>query len=233
MEQANQSLSATDLFKNSVLEGFSLSRQNLTVPNVLLSLACAFLLGLLIFYVYKKTYRGVLYSHSFNISLIMLTMVTAMIIMCISSSIGLSLGMVGALSIVRFRTAVKEPLDTCYMFWAITMGILLGAKQYAIALVVAVGIGVILIFLSYVHFRHPNAYLLVIHYDEGAEPDIEAELRRGTHFRRMRSKTVTRGGAEMTVEIRLGNRSDIVGHMLDIKGVHDATLVACQNETGA
>ena len=106
MEQANQSLSATDLFKNSVLEGFSLSRQNLTVPNVLLSLACAFLLGLLIFYVYRKTYRGVLYSHSFNISLIMLTMVTAMIIMCISSSIGLSLGMVGALSIVRFRTAV-------------------------------------------------------------------------------------------------------------------------------
>ena len=165
--------------------------------------------------------------------LIMLTLVTAPVVMAIGSNVALSMGMVGALSIVRFRTAVKEPLDTCYMFWAITMGILLGAKQYAIALVVAVGIGVILIFLSYVHFRHPNAYLLVIHYDEGAEPDIEAELRRGTHFRRMRSKTVTRGGAEMTVEIRLGNRSDIVGHMLDIKGVHDATLVACQNETGA
>ena len=204
-----------------------------TPATVLLTLAFALITGVLISLVYKITYRGVLYSPQFSMVLIMLTLVTAPVVMAIGSNVALSMGMVGALSIVRFRTAVKEPLDTCYMFWAITMGILLVAKQYAIALVVAVGIGVILIFLSYVHFRHPNAYLLVIHYDEGAEPDIEAELRRGTHFRRMRSKTVTRGGAEMTVEIRLGNRSDIVGHMLDIKGVHDATLVACQNETGA
>ena len=204
-----------------------------TPATVLLTLAFALITGVLISLVYKITYRGVLYSPQFSMVLIMLTLVTAPVVMAIGSNVALSMGMVGALSIVRFRTAVKEPLDTCYMFWAITMGILLGANQYAIALVVAVGIGVILIFLSYVHFRHPNAYLLVIHYDEGAEPDIEAELRRGTHFRRMRSKTVTRGGAEMTVEIRLGNRSDIVGHMLDIKGVHDATLVACQNETGA
>ena len=204
-----------------------------TPATVLLTLAFALITGVLISLVYKITYRGVLYSPQFSMVLIMLTLVTAPVVMAIGSNVALSMGMVGALSIVRFRTAVKDPLDTAYMFWAITMGILLGAKQYAIALVVAVGIGVILIFLSYVHFRHPNAYLLVIHYDEGAEPDIEAELRRGTHFRRMRSKTVTRGGAEMTVEIRLDNRSDIVGHMLDIKGVHDATLVACQNETGA
>ena len=204
-----------------------------TPATVLLTLAFALITGVLISLVYKITYRGVLYSPQFSMVLIMLTLVTAPVVMAIGSNVALSMGMVGALSIVRFRTAVKDPIDTAYMFWTITMGILLGAKQYAIALVVAVGIGVILIFLSYVHFRHPNAYLLVIHYDEGAEPDIEAELRRGTHFRRMRSKTVTRGGAEMTVEIRLGNRSDIVGHMLDIKGVHDATLVACQNETGA
>ena len=174
-----------------------------TPATVLLTLAFALITGVLISLVYKITYRGVLYSPQFSMVLIMLTLVTAPVVMAIGSNVALSMGMVGALSIVRFRTAVKEPLDTCYMFWAITMGILLGAKQYAIALVVAVGIGVILIFLSYVHFR------------------------------RMRSKTVTRGGAEMTVEIRLGNRSDIVGHMLDIKGVHDATLVACQNETGA
>lgn len=201
--------------------------------TIVFSLVLAFAVGLFIAFVYRKNYRGVMYSNNFVLTLVMMTLITCPVVMCIKESIQLSMGMVGALSIVRFRTAVKEPLDTCYMFWAITMGILLGAKQYAIALVVAVCIGVILIFLSYVHFRHPNAYLLVIHYDEGAEPDIEAELRRGTHFRRMRSKTVTRGGAEMTVEIRLGNRSDIVGHMLDIKGVHDATLVACQNETGA
>ena len=222
-------LTFQDIFKSDFLS----SVDSISLVDIALALVLSFALGLFIFFVYKKTYMGVMYSSSFGVTLVALTMITTVVILAVTSNVVLSLGMVGALSIVRFRTAVKEPLDTCYMFWAITMGILLGAKQYAIALVVAVGIGVILIFLSYVHFRHPNAYLLVIHYDEGAEPDIEAELRRGTHFRRMRSKTVTRGGAEMTVEIRLGNRSDIVGHMLDIKGVHDATLVACQNETGA
>ena len=222
-------MSFSDIFKSSFLENVTA----VSLPDMLIALALSFGVGLFIFLIYKKTYQGVMYSSGFGVTLLALTMITTLVILAVTSNVVLSLGMVGALSIVRFRTAVKEPLDTCYMFWAITMGILLGAKQYAIALVVAVGIGVILIFLSYVHFRHPNAYLLVIHYDEGAEPDIEAELRRGTHFRRMRSKTVTRGGAEMTVEIRLDNRSDIVGHMLDIKGVHDATLVACQNETGA
>ena len=206
---------------------------DLAPRDIILHIAVAVVLAFVIYLSYRISHSGGIYSKKFNVSLVVLTVLTATVMTVIGNNIALSLGMVGALSIVRFRTAVKEPLDTCYMFWAITMGILLGAKQYAIALVVAVGIGVILIFLSYVHFRHPNAYLLVIHYDEGAEPDIEAELRRGTHFRRMRSKTVTRGGAEMTVEIRLDNRSDIVGHMLDIKGVHDATLVACQNETGA
>ena len=218
-----------DIFKSSFLEEIG----SFSILDMVIALALAFAMGLFINFIYCKTFRGVMFSKTFGVALMALTMITTLVILAVTSNVVLSLGMVGALSIVRFRTAVKEPLDTCYMFWAITMGILLGAKQYAIALVVAVGIGVILIFLSYVHFRHPNAYLLVIHYDEGAEPDIEAELRRGTHFRRMRSKTVTRGGAEMTVEIRLGNRSDIVGHMLDIKGVHDATLVACQNETGA
>ena len=218
-----------DIFKSSFLEEIA----SFSILDMVIALALAFAMGLFINFIYRKTFRGVMFSKTFGVALMALTMITTLVILAVTSNVVLSLGMVGALSIVRFRTAVKEPLDTCYMFWAITMGILLGAKQYAIALVVAVGIGVILIFLSYVHFRHPNAYLLVIHYDEGAEPDIEAELRRGTHFRRMRSKTVTRGGAEMTVEIRLDNRSDIVGHMLDIKGVHDATLVACQNETGA
>jgi len=145
--------------------------------------------------------------------------------------------MVGALSIVRFRTAIKEPLDTCYMFWAITMGILLGAQQYVIALVVVVCIGIILIMLSYMRMRHPNAYLLVVHYDlnegENVEANVEAVLRASSHKYRIRSKTVTRSGAELTVEVRLGNDTKIVGRMLNVAGVGDATLVACQNETGA
>ena len=218
-----------DIFKSSFLENVTA----VSITDMALALALSFCLGLFIFFVYKKTYSGVMFSQAFGGSLIAMTMITTMVILAVTSNVVLSLGMVGALSIVRFRTAIKEPLDTCYMFWAITMGILLGAQQYAIALVVVVGIGAILILLSFVRFRNPNAYLLVVHYDLAAEQDIETELRRGARSRRIRSKTVTHSGAEMTVEVWLDNRTDIVRNVLAVAGVHDATLVACQNETGA
>jgi uncharacterized membrane protein YhiD involved in acid resistance len=163
----------------------------------------------------------------------MLTVITTPVVMCIGSSIALSMGMVGALSIVRFRTAVKEPLDTAYMFWALTMGILLGAGLYVQALIVGLGIAGILFFMTFVHFTNKAAYLLVVHYDEAAEGDIQQLLRSTVRQRRLRSKTVTRAGAEMTYEVRLEQKSDLVGRMLDIEGVHDATIVACQTETGA
>ena len=166
-------------------------------------------------------------------TLILLCLVTAPVVMAIGSNVALSMGMVGALSIVRFRTAVKDPLDTAYMFWAITMGILIGSNAYVIAIVAVLGISVILLAISYLRLRSPNGYLLVLHYDEEAQPDIEATLRRSVRFFRMRSKTVTRSGAEMTVEIRLDRRVNIVTDMLDINGVYDATLVACQTEAGA
>ena len=163
----------------------------------------------------------------------MLTLITTPVVMCIKSDLSLSMGMVGALSIVRFRTAVKDPMDTAYMFWALTMGILLGAELYIIALVVVLGISVVLFLMTFVKFTNPNAYLLVLHYDEEAEYDINQQLRRMVKQRRLRSKTVTRTGAEMTFEVRLDNKQDLVAAMLNIDGVHDATLVACQSEAGA
>ena len=143
-----------------------------TPLNVAAILLSGLVVGVLISLVYKKTFHGVLYSPNFSLTLIMLTLVTAPVTMCIGSNVALSMGMVGALSIVRFRTAVKDPLDTAYMFWAITMGILLGAGQYVIALVVVVGISLIMVLLSYVRFRNPNSYLLVLHYDREAESAI-------------------------------------------------------------
>ena len=121
------------------------------------------------------------------------------------------------------------------LFWAITMGILLGAHQYAIALVVVVGIGAILILLSFIRFRNPDTYLLVVHYDNDPKvgDSVEHTIRQYARFSRLRSKTETRGGVEATYEIRVSNRSSIAGEMMDIAGVTDATLVACQNETGA
>ena len=206
---------------------------NLTPMKMVIALLMGFVVGVIIAFVYRKCYRGVLYSPSFAMTLVMLTLITTPVVMCIKSDIALSMGMVGALSIVRFRTAVKDPMDTAYMFWALTMGILLGAELYVVALVVVLGISVVLFLMTFVKFTTPNAYLLVLHYDEEAEYDINQQLRRTVKQRRLRSKTVTRAGAEMTYEVRLDNKQDLVASMLNIEGVHDATLVACQTEAGA
>ena len=206
---------------------------NLTPMKMVIALLMGFVVGVIIAFVYKKCYRGVLYSPSFAMTLVMLTLITTPVVMCIKSDIALSMGMVGALSIVRFRTAVKDPMDTAYMFWALTMGILLGAELYVIALVVVLGISVVLFLMTCVKVTNPNASLLVLHYDEEAEYDINQQLRRTVKQRRLRSKTVTRAGAEMTYEVRLDNKQDLVASMLNIEGVHDATLVACQTEAGA
>lgn len=141
------------------------------------------------------------------------------------------MGMVGALSIVRFRTAVKDPLDTAYMFWSLTMGILLGAELYTIALVVVAGISIAMLALAFFRLRTPNTFLLVTHYDAEVEPEVMDFIRR-IKVQRLRSKTVTPGGVELTVEVQLRERFDIVNKLMDTEGVHNATLIACQSEAG-
>ena len=225
---------ASSLVKNdSSLSAYFFSQfENLTPWKIVIGLAMGALVGLIIAFVYKRCYRGVLYSPSFSMTLMMLTLITTPVVMCIKSDIALSMGMVGALSIVRFHTAVKDPMDTAYMFWALTMGILLGAELYVHALAVVLGISIILFVMTFLRFRNPNGYLLVVHYDDYAEQEITQLLRRTVKQRKLRSKTVTRSGAEMTVEVRLDNKQDLVSAVLNIEGVHDATLVACQTEAG-
>ncbi len=227
--------SASSINKNEAsLSDYFLSQfENLTPWKIIIGLIMGCIVGLVIAFVYKRCYRGVLYSPTFALTLMMLTLITTPVVMCIKSDIALSMGMVGALSIVRFRTAVKDPMDTAYMFWALTMGILLGAELYIHALVVVLGISIILFVMTFVRFRNPNSYLLVVHYDDYAETEITQLLRRTVKQRRLRSKTVTRAGAEMTVEVRLDSKQDLVSAVLNIEGVHDATLVACQTEAGA
>ena len=213
--------------------GLAAEFKSIVPSDLFLALGLGFVVGAVIAIVYKRTYRGVLYSPSFAVTLIMLTLITTPVVMCIKSDIALSMGMVGALSIVRFRTAVKDPMDTAYMFWALTMGILLGAGLHLVAIIVVLCIGALMFVLSFVKFSNPNSYLLVVHYDEYSEQAINAELRRSVKGFKLRSKSLTRAGAEMTFEIRLNERHEIVTRMLDIEGVHDATLVACQSEVGA
>ena len=233
MSDTTQSLSFGDVFKTKVLEGFSLAQQNLTIPNVLLTLGLAFLIGLFIYYIYRKTYKGVLYSHSFNLSLIMLSMVTTLVIMCISSAPALSLGMVGALSIVRFRTAVKDPMDTVYMFWAIAVGITVGANFILFSIIGTLVIAAVLLLLSFVGSNMGQNYLLVVHYDERYGKEVNGAINKMVQRYKLKSKTATRNGIEMTLELRLqGNRSNLVDNLLNVPGVQDATLVAFQNEIG-
>ena len=216
----------------SLSDYFMSQFENLTPWKIIIGLVLGCIVGLIIAFVYKRCYRGVLYSPTFAMTLMMLTLITTPVVMCIKSNISLSMGMVGALSIVRFRTAVKDPMDTAYMFWALTMGILLGAELYVHALAVVLGISVILMVMTFVRFSNPNSYLLVVHYDDYAEQEITQLLRRTVRQRKLRSKTVTRSGAEMTVEVRLDSKQDLVSAVLNIEGVHDATLVACQVEAG-
>ena len=221
------------LQNNASLSDYFLSQfESLTPWKIIIGLVMGCIVGLVIAFVYRRCYRGVLYSPTFAMTLMMLTLITTPVVMCIKSDIALSMGMVGALSIVRFRTAVKDPMDTAYMFWALTMGILLGAELYIHALAVVLVIGLILMLMTFVRFRNPNSYLLVVHYDDYAEQEITQLLRRTVRQRKLRSKTVTRSGAEMTVEVRLDSKQDLVSAVLNIEGVHDATLVACQVEAG-
>jgi len=230
--EAGTSIQSVLKSETSLSEYFTSQFVSLTPWKILIGIIMAVIVGAVIAFVYKRCYRGVLYSPGFALTLMMLTLITTPVVMCIKSDIALSMGMVGALSIVRFRTAVKDPMDTAYMFWALTMGILLGAELYVHALIVVLAISVVLFGMSFLHFRKPNAYLLVVHYDEYAEQDITQLLRRTVKQRKLRSKTVTRAGAEMTVEVRLDSKQDLVASVLNIEGVHDATLVACQMEAG-
>ena len=197
--------------------------------TILFSLVLALLAGLFIAWVYRRNYRGVMYSNNFTLTLVMMTLITCPVVMCIRESIQLSMGMVGALSIVRFRTAVKDPLDTAYMFWALTMGILLGAGQFFLTACAVVGIGLLLTVLVHIQSKGLNSYLLVIRMGEEAERAAN-QLVNGVRMQQLKSKTVSASGIEATYEIRVDKPDVLLNKLRGIPGVHDATLVSYQGE---
>ena len=199
-------------------------------PTILLSLALALGAGLFIAWIYRRNYRGVMYSNNFALTLIMMTLITCPVVMCIRESIQLSMGMVGALSIVRFRTAVKDPLDTAYMFWALTMGILLGAGQFFLTACAVVGIGLLLTLLVHIQSKGVNSYLLVLRMGEEAEAQAN-RLVAGLKVQQLKSKTVSANGVEATYEVRVDKPDALLNKLRSLPGVYDATLVAYQGET--
>ena len=227
-------MSVADTIKKSVLENFT---GTISVTDMLISLVVAFLIGLFIIYVYRKTYTGVVYSKAFSLCILMLAMVTAMIIRTISSNISLSLGMVGALSIVRFRTAVKEPVDTGFMFWGISAGIMAGAGLYIIAVIASLILGVLYFVTYLMGFRVANRYLLVLKYEAEAHNEVMKKLRALKKFK-VRSKSIFNDKVELSLEVDVKESKNgsvsttIVDEFSGVNGVINASLIAYQNDFG-
>lgn len=212
-----------DIFKSSFLENIS----SISVLDMVLTIAEAFGVGLFIFLIYKKTYRGVMYAPGFGTALIALTMITATVILAVTSNVVLSLGMVGALSIVRFRTAIKDPQDLVFLFWAIGAGIILAAGMIPLAIVGSVAIGIILlVFVNQTFNTHPYMVVLSLTDHQAEQRAKDFPLQHVTKTT-VKSKTAVRGSIELNIEVRLKeDDTDFVNVLSQMPGVNSAVLVA-------
>jgi uncharacterized membrane protein YhiD involved in acid resistance len=221
-------LNFSDIFKTSFLDKVTA----FSLLDTVIALGLAFALGLFIVLVYKKTFRGVMYSSTFAVSLMFMTLITTLIIMAITSNVILSLGMVGALSIVRFRSAIKDPIDIAFLFWAISSGIVLGAGLIPLAVFGSLFIGVVmLVFMN--RKSTDNPYLLIINcHDDVSEKFVMDFVTENVKKHVIKSKTVSEGsGIELTIEIRLKDMSTkFVNEISRIAGVSNAVLVSYNGE---
>lgn len=216
---------------DSIFENIASSADSLTgisIVDTAVSLLIAFILGALIFFVYKKCFNGVVYNNSFNMSLAIMVMLTAVIIITISSNIVLSLGMVGALSIVRYRTAIKDPLDLMFLFWSITTGIIIGAGEYAIALLCA-GSVILCLFLFGLFKPKDRVYIVVIHYSGVSEASVRSKL--GKIKYTIKSRVQRSGLVELTLEVMLKpNGTGFIEAISETEGVTDVSLIQYNGE---
>lgn len=219
--------SFSDIFKSNFLENIS----SVSILDMAISLVLAFGLGMFIFLIYKKTYSGVMYSSSFGVTLIALTMITTIVILAVTSNVVLSLGMVGALSIVRFRTAIKEPLDIAFLFWSIAIGIILASGMIPLAVIGSVIIGIIL--LVFVNKKpHVNPYILVLSCtDHESESAAKAFLKDQVQRCVVKSKTAQKGAIELNMEIRLkDDNTDFINILSEMNGVNSTALISYNGE---
>ena len=216
-----------DIFKSSFLENVS----EFSILDTLIGLAVALVIGLFIFIIYKKTLTGVLYSSGFALTLVGLSLVTTLVIMAVTSNVVLSLGMVGALSIVRFRTAIKEPVEIVFLFWSLAVGIVIGAGMIPLAVIGSAIIGVILLLLANRKI-HNDPYILVTNCtDENAENTVMDILGKEAEHCVVKSKTVTASGIELTAELRTKTAATaFVNAIAQLPGVETATIVSYNGE---
>jgi len=203
--------------------------QPLTPERILTCLAVTLVMSLILLIIYRYTWRGVLYNHNFARSLILVSMITCLVILPISSNIVLSLGMVGALSIVRYRTALKDPMDIAFMFWAISIGLTSGAGFFIVAIIGTLAIGLIILLMSLLgNVKFAKSYLLILNLDPGTRIKLSDYLPRYD----LQSQTITPTGIELVISLRLKDKSTVsIQKLMDIEGVQAASLVAHAGET--
>ncbi len=220
-------LNFSDVFKSSFLSNVN----SFSTLDVLLALGLSFVLGLFIFIIYKKTYQGVMYSDSFGVSLISMSMITSLVILAVTSNVVLSLGMVGALSIVRFRTAIKEPMDIAFLFWSIGVGIVLGAGLLPLAVIGSVIIGIIIVIFSTRKVGDTPYILVVSCEDENSENEAAEMIKADAKKSILKSKSVSKLGIELTYEIRLANDdTSFINKISNCNGVTNTVLVTYNGE---
>jgi len=218
------STSFTDLLKNSVLENFG---STISISQIAVTLGVAFLIGLFIFFLYRKIFSGILYSKSFNVSLIGMTMITAIVILAVNSNLILSLGMVGALSIVRFRTPIKDPTDLIFLFWAAAVGIVTGAGFYSLAMIGSAIVGLILFFFVKGGSKD-TPYLLVVNcVDDQTEEQLHKYMSASIKRYNVKQKNITASNIELTLEIRLRDKSgQFINQLTQQPGIRNAMLIS-------
>ena len=217
----------SDVFKSSFLSNIN----SFSTLDVLLALGLSFVLGLFIFLIYKKTYQGVMYSDSFGVSLIAMSMITSLVIIAVTSNVVLSLGMVGALSIVRFRTAIKEPMDIAFLFWAIAVGIVLGAGLLPLAIIGSVIIGIIIVVFSTRKIGDVPYILVVNCENEETENTANELIKQEAKKSVLKSKAVNKLGVELTYEVRIkDDNTGFVNRVSACEGVTNAVLVSYNGE---
>lgn len=216
-----------DIFKSNFIE-----KVTSTSPlDMVIALVLAFALGLFIFFIYKKTFNGVMYSATFGVSLMAMTLITTLIILAVTSNVVLSLGMVGALSIVRFRAAIKEPMDIAFLFWSISAGIVTGAGFITLAVFGSLFIGIIL--LVFVNKKpRENPYIVVVNCtDEASEQMATQQIKNAVSKALIKSKTVSKNGIELTIEVRLKDEATaFINQLCAAEGVTNAVLVSYNGE---
>ena len=217
------------IIKDSIANQFN---GTLSVVDMSLSLLTAFIISIFIIFVYKKTYAGVLYSKTFTLCIIMLSMVTALIIRTVNANLSLSLGMVGALSIVRFRTAVKEPVDTGFMFWGISAGIMAGAGLYIVAIVGSIILG-LLYFGGYLFsFKGKSKYLFVLKYNKNYD-EVVSEMVKKLPSHKLKTKTLSKDVVELTYEVLVkDDKLKFMEAFQNDQRFINVALISYQNEFG-